>query len=115
MDGSPIVREHRSGTLGRLFEQIDPLDPAQWHREAQRGASAIAVRLVQAQDEPVPIFGPLQAAERERQTVEREEVIDCPLDPSPAAGTAISGEFSANASATTLPAVQSPDGGRDCR
>ena len=79
MDGSPVVDEHRCGAFVRLLQQIDPIDAAQRYQEAQRGAPAIAVRLVQAQDERFSILGSLQAAERKRQTVEVEEVIDLSL------------------------------------
>src|SRR5215217_1907038 len=67
VDGPPVV--------GELFQQIDSVDTTQRHLEAQRGAPAIAVRLVEAEDEPVSVFSSFETAERERQTVEVEEVI----------------------------------------
>ena len=75
VDGPPVVGEHWCRTVGRLFQQIDSVDTTQRHLEAQRGAPAIAVRLVEAEDEPVSVSSSFETAERERQTVEVEEVI----------------------------------------
>src|SRR5215217_7155710 len=86
VDGGPVFKKRRRRLLGRLFEKIDSLDAVQWHCEAQCGSSTIAVRLVQAQDESFSIFGPLQATERERQTVDREEVIHSILGSVPRGG-----------------------------
>src|SRR3954471_15153041 len=76
LNGSLVVDEHRRGTLGRLFQQTNPLDLLHRTWEMKCGAPAIAVRLVETEDEPFPVFGPFEAAERERQTVHVEEVID---------------------------------------
>src|SRR5215213_378630 len=61
VDGPPVVGEHWCRTVGRLFQQIDLLDVLHRTREAK--------------DEPFSVFGPFEAAERERQSVDREEVI----------------------------------------
>ena len=75
VDCQTIIGKHRGRSSVGLFKEINPLDLLHRAREAKCRPSAIAVGLVEAQDEPFPFFGPLQAAKRKRQTVEREEVI----------------------------------------